>query len=79
MPIYDYSCDDHGNFRELHPLAANPPKRPCPECGKPCKKMIVAPSVKIFEAYYDRGLGEYVESESERQQICKARDITPTG
>ena len=34
MPIYEYSCPEHGRFEELRPVEARTIPALCPECDK---------------------------------------------
>ena len=46
MPVYDYKCEDHGNFYELASLDDHALPAACPECGKLSPRIIViAPAV----------------------------------
>jgi putative FmdB family regulatory protein len=39
MPLYQYECTRHGEFSDWATLAEYEKKSPCPDCGKPSKRM----------------------------------------
>lgn len=40
MPIYDYTCDEHGKFESIQSIETSSSSE-CPECGRICAKAIV--------------------------------------
>ena len=79
MPLYDYNCDKHGHFEEIFFLHADSSHCVCPKCGKRCKKLFVAPAVHLFVPHFNEGLGEFVETKRQVNQICKQKNLTPVG
>jgi len=48
MPIYEYECGACGHQFELLQKVSDPPRKKCPECGKPkLQKLISAPSFRL--------------------------------
>ncbi|QZI93327.1 hypothetical protein NPJJOOEL_00007 [Enterobacteria phage Brandy] len=41
MPLYDYSCEEHGQFQKIRKISERE-KAECPECGKECKQGLTA-------------------------------------
>lgn len=39
MSKYDYGCEEHGKFEELHAIGEAPDTSECPSCGKICKRV----------------------------------------
>ncbi len=42
MPLYDYSCDDCGTFRDWNPMSASAMPAVCPNCGENASRIITA-------------------------------------
>ena len=40
MPIYEYKCAEHGVFEVILPIMSPTEDKPCPQCKKPCGKII---------------------------------------
>ena len=49
MPVYDFTCLDCGDFRELRTISERNDPAPCPNCKKVAQRMILAPSLAIME------------------------------
>lgn len=43
MPVYEYVCDECGEFTELRPLAEYDRAQPCPDCTAPAPRAILTP------------------------------------
>ena len=56
VPTYEYECDRHGKFEEVHSIASMPDVAKCPQCTKPAKR-IYDPTPVIFKAkgFYKTG------------------------
>ena len=50
MPLYDYVCDQCGQFRVWQPMARAMLPRPCPECGVPGERALTAPHLRCGAA-----------------------------
>jgi putative FmdB family regulatory protein len=50
MPLYDYVCDDCGQFRAWQPMAAAHRPASCPECGEPAARALSAPHLRCGAA-----------------------------
>ena len=48
MPLYDYSCPQHGNFSRLLPLARRNEEIGCPDCGGLSERVISAPRLALM-------------------------------
>jgi putative FmdB family regulatory protein len=46
MPLYDYACSTHGEFREWRPMSECGLPAPCPECGRPAPRLPAMPSLR---------------------------------
>lgn len=50
-PVYQYRCErDHSHEQRL-PMTADAGPKPCPECGKPAQRVILAPMLRADGAY----------------------------
>ncbi|MBX3743366.1 MAG: zinc ribbon domain-containing protein [Akkermansiaceae bacterium] len=48
MPVYDFTCGDCGDFREVRSIdERNNPAR-CPDCRKAARRMILAPNLGLM-------------------------------
>jgi len=43
MPLYDYRCDQCGNFRAFRPMAQSGADHLCPNCGERSERVLSAP------------------------------------
>lgn len=78
MPLYEYLCPDCDEvFEEYFKLSEDSSRVKCKSCQVLAPKIMSAPAVHIFQPHYDLGLGEQVDSAQEREQIAKARNLTP--
>lgn len=48
MPVYDFTCRDCGDFRELRTIAERNQPCACPTCKKAAKRMILAPGLALM-------------------------------
>lgn len=49
MPIYDYHCDQCGEFSVMRPMAESALDHDCPECGETAPRIISAPRLAIMD------------------------------
>jgi putative FmdB family regulatory protein len=48
MPLYDYACEDCGDFRALRPISERDRPLECPECGEPAARVLTAPQLNLM-------------------------------
>ena len=48
MPIYEYQCEEHGNFTRQIEIAKRNDDCFCPACGTITKRVISAPSLSLM-------------------------------
>jgi putative FmdB family regulatory protein len=48
MPIYEYQCEEHGNFSYQTEISKRNDDYFCPTCGSVTKRIISAPSLSIM-------------------------------
>ena len=48
MPLYDYSCEQHGIFSSLLPIAKRDDGVTCPDCGNLSERVISAPRLALM-------------------------------
>jgi len=55
MPLYDYRCQDCGEFSVLRPLSQWRDPAPCPDCGGACERFVSgAPAVSALSSAMHR-------------------------
>jgi len=73
MPLYDFTCEKCNKTVECYVKHSRYAPDVIMCCGKPMKRCFPAPALKKeFFPYFDKGLGRYVNSNSERKEIMKA-------
>jgi putative FmdB family regulatory protein len=45
MPLYTYTCDDHGEFAAWGKMSESESPRPCPSCEHPAPRALARPAV----------------------------------
>ena len=50
MPIYTYSCHEHGEFDELKSISSRGEKTNCPHCNVLAERSITAPNLSIMSS-----------------------------
>jgi putative FmdB family regulatory protein len=51
MPLYEYWCEDCGDFTAMRPMSEFAEPQPCPDCGTPAPRaLITAPRVSGMAA-----------------------------
>ncbi|MES2659862.1 MAG: FmdB family zinc ribbon protein [Verrucomicrobiota bacterium] len=48
MPVYDFTCDDCGDFREFLAIDQRNDPTPCPSCCKIGRRLILAPNLALM-------------------------------
>jgi putative FmdB family regulatory protein len=48
MPVYDFTCHDCGDFRELRTIEGRNEPCACPTCKKEAQRMILAPGLALM-------------------------------
>lgn len=51
MPLYDYSCEKCGPFREWESMSRSSDPAPCPSCGCDSQRSITAPFLADMNPY----------------------------
>ena len=72
MPVYDYSCEEHGRWDELLHVSQSSTSRHCPKCGNvglrlypPVSKHRVA-----FTPHFNSGADRWFDSKRELHTWC---------
>lgn len=47
MPLYEFLCNDCGEFEELRSLAESSTPANCPQCGETAPKIFSAPNINL--------------------------------
>ena len=50
MPIYEFECDEHGNFDEQRPMSLAKESAPCPACGTAARCVLSVPRLAQLPA-----------------------------
>lgn len=50
MPLYNYQCEQHGEFVELKTIDQRNESTSCPSCNKLAQRNITAPNLSIMTA-----------------------------
>jgi putative FmdB family regulatory protein len=72
MPLYDYHCDEHGNFRAWRGISEARAPMPCPDCDRPALRQVAAPSLGILESVTRRAHERNEKSAHEPRVVSKA-------
>jgi putative FmdB family regulatory protein len=48
MPLYDYLCDDCGDFRALRSISERDGPIDCPDCGEQAQRLLTAPQLNLM-------------------------------
>ena len=48
MPLYDYHCNDCGDFRAWRRMSEADAKTSCPTCATPARRAMVAPGLALM-------------------------------
>lgn len=83
MPIYDYSCREHGSFEVIHPVPERRGPKRCPRCGA-LSRPLVSEGVQIatFKPYVEYNLGHEpvrVTSAKQLEREAEARGLRVHG
>ena len=73
--FYEFKCETHGTFDEWQSMN-DEHKANCPECEKPAARKYHAAKHKVdFTAGYDHGLGEFVNTKAQRDNIVSELNL----
>jgi putative FmdB family regulatory protein len=50
MPLYDFTCRDCGDFRELRTIGERNEPCACPRCKKSAQRVVIAPGLSLMNA-----------------------------
>lgn len=76
MPVYSYTCKDHGRYEVLMPMEqCNEGK--CPKCGKVGQRKFDPCHVYVdFRPGFDVSLNKYINTKRERENILREKGWT---
>lgn len=79
MPLYSFKCDNAKCGTEAFDTFLGMDEKHeayCPECKRKAKRVWDSFGFKFdFKAGYDEGLGEYVNSKKEREDIMRRKGL----
>ena len=90
MPLYEYSCSEHGRFdyvKSIHDPTFR--EAPCPSCGTTCEKVLSVPQHRIHtldlqsklpkgaDAHYAVKQKKYVEEQIRQGSEADTYDCLP--
>lgn len=75
MPLYNFKCDECGNYEEVFQKMLSEHKLIC-TCGKYMRRLFNATPFS-FEFWYgwDAGIGEYISTKKDRDNILAERGM----
>lgn len=76
MPRYDYRCES-GHKYERQEHFGSPAEHPCDRCGKPARRLIVAPTVVFKSGGFYKTSGRSDSSSSGGETAKGVRSKTP--
>ena len=50
MPLYNYCCDDHGEFADWRPMSEAGEPAACPDCGSDAPRAVSFPQLALMNA-----------------------------
>ena len=75
MPVYEYSCKDHGPYETFMPMSGCNLGM-CPTCGKIGTRMFSSYHVYVdFTPGFDHSLNTYVATKDQRERICEEKGL----
>lgn len=45
MPLYTYTCHDHGEFSDWNSMSQSERAKPCPSCQEPAPRALARPAI----------------------------------
>ena len=45
MPLYTYTCHDHGEFSDWNSMSESERAKPCPSCQEPAPRALARPAI----------------------------------
>lgn len=80
MPIYQYSCDEHGMFEVFQGMKEKHNKAECPYCGDYGIRVYNAPNLQtdtnfMMTGVYDNRLGSRVEGRKDWKRKIEAKGL----
>lgn len=54
MPVYQYECEEHGQFEKIRKISERK-EAPCPECEVICEQQLTAP-VMVKGGFCDKSM-----------------------
>ena len=77
MPIYEWTCPDHGVFEELRSVKAFSKTAKCPECGQvsPIKPSKIGKHIMDFTAGWNGGAGKHFNTKKDRETWMREKNM----
>ncbi len=78
MPLYDYSCENCGAFRDWRPMSAAAEPADCPTCGHLSSRVITAPYISCIN-HNTRIAHERNERSAHEPQVISRQQLDHLG
>jgi putative FmdB family regulatory protein len=79
MPLYNYTCQAHGDFECWRPMAESAEPASCPACGLSVPRAVSAPSLANMDSTRRKGHAINERSADEPRFESRTRDNEGTG
>jgi len=73
MPIYDYHCAECGEFTLSRGMADRNLPAPCPDCGQPAVRLILAPNLSLMDGHRRQAHARNEKSQHEPGAMTRHR------
>lgn len=74
MPLYEYSCPEHGSFDEFQKMHTEHRAR-CPKCGQVARRNFAIGGFTIdFRPGWDSGFGKYIDTKKQRENLLAEKN-----
>lgn len=80
MPIYEYTCNAHGVFEHICPMAEKRSSEPCPSCGVECDWTVSRVSMQpdsYWNGKYSEQFGRTFTSKQGYEEAIKRSGLIP--
>lgn len=77
MPVYEFTCKDHGVFEEMRSVKAFSRSAQCPECGSASPLKFSKPGRHImdFISGWNGGAGTYFDTKKDRETWMRSKGM----
>ena len=73
MPLYEYSCEDHGNFEEFKAMSQGGKPASCPVCGQLSARVYSAPNIALMDPAQKNAMDRSIQSRYEPKTVSRTK------